>query len=194
MSKCCSLVQLGDKIIDRRIFTEYFACDLTACRGACCYEGASGAPVAADEIEALDAALPTLQTTLTPEHYALLQREGVCYRDNEGDWVTTLVEGKACAFAVEREGCYWCGIELAQREGKLSSCLKPISCSLYPIRAKQTGTFTLLRYDVWEICLPACRKGRREGIRVYEFLRAPLIRAFGEDFYVELAEVGKLIR
>lgn len=194
MSKCCSLVQLGDKIIDRRIFTEYFACDLDACHGACCYEGASGAPVTAAEITALDQALTSLQTTLTPEYYSVLQNEGTCYRDAEGDWVTTLVNGNACAFAVERDGSYWCGIELAQHEGKITACLKPISCSLYPIRTKQTGAFTLLRYDVWDICLPACRKGRREGIRVYEFLRAPLVRAFGEEFYNELLEVGKLIR
>ncbi len=194
MSNCCSLVQLGDKIIDRHILTEYFACDLAVCHGACCYEGASGAPVTAEEITALDEALPVLQPILSPEYYSLLQCEGICYRDTDGDWVTTLVEGKACAFSVERGGCYWCGIELAQREGKLTSPLKPISCSLYPIRTKQTGTFTLLRYDVWDICLPARRRGRQEGIRVYEFLRAPLIRAFGEAFYNELVEVGKLIR
>ena len=36
-------------------------------------------------------------------------------------------------------------------------------------------------------------KGRREGIRVYQFLRDPLISVFGQDFYDALSYIAKKI-
>ena len=45
----------------------------------------------------------------------------------------------------------------------------------------------------WDICADAYEKGRREGVRVYQFLREPLVAAYGEEFYAALCEAAKMI-
>lgn len=191
MSNCCSLIQIEDKIIDRRILTDCFACDLAICKGACCKAGESGAPLTAQEIETLAEILPALNELLPPAQIRLLEEKDVAYRDIDGDWVTTLINGQECAFSVRNNDCcYTCAIETAYLQKRIAHNCKPISCSLYPIRVKQSGAFTLLRYDIWDICTPAQQRGKREGILIYEFLRAPLTRAFGEDFYTMLCDAA----
>ncbi|MBP5569775.1 MAG: DUF3109 family protein, partial [Prevotella sp.] len=70
---------------------------------------------------------------------------------------------------------------------------KPISCSLYPIREKRFSNGLVgLNYNKWDVCRDAVVKGRKEGIRVYQFLKEPLIRRFGEDWYRELCAVAVL--
>ena len=53
---------------------------------------------------------------------------------------------------------------------------------------------TLLRHYFWDICSPAFEKGRREGVRVYEFLREPLTEAFGHEFYRALCAGAEVVR
>ncbi|PIE84276.1 MAG: hypothetical protein CSA07_02750 [Bacteroidia bacterium] len=190
MARCSRLIQLGDKIVDAQILRAYFACDLSACHGACCLEGDSGAPLESREIVALDDALEALKPLMSHEGAAAVGQGGVCFRDGDGDWVTTLVRGKECAFSFREGDCYLCAVERGLREGK-SPAQKPLSCALYPIRVGRSGAFDLLRYDRWEICEPAVENGRRQGIRLYEFLREPLVRAFGEAFYEELAAAAE---
>ena len=80
-----------------------------------------------------------------------------------------------------------CAIEMAGRT-------KPVSCSLYPIRiTKMPGGGLALNLHRWTICKPAFEKGRREGIRAYEFLRGPLERRFGTEFYEALDAAAKHI-
>lgn len=184
MSRCQRLVQLGDCIVDSRILLGHFACDLEACRGACCREGASGAPLLAQEIATLTDELPRLLPFI-PEEGSRVLAGGVAYRDADGDWVTSLVEGGPCAFSTLCDGKYRCAIEMAHRDGR-TVAQKPISCHLYPIRVGQSGAFTLLRFDSWSICHAAIRRGEALGVRVYQFLREPLVRAFGEPFYEAL--------
>ncbi len=194
MSKCCSLLQWGDKIVDRRILTDYFACDLTACHGVCCEAGDAGAPLTTEEMGGLLDALPYLRPYLSSAHLALLDEKGVGEREEGGGWVTPChpISG-ACAYSFVEKGCCLCAIERAERGGALppsvAQPLKPLSCALYPIRLRRSGAFTLLRYEEWSICDAARARGAREGIHVYEFLRAPLIRAFGAAFYSWLASL-----
>ena len=49
---------------------------------------------------------------------------------------------------------------------------------------------TALNLHRWDICKCAFEKGRKEKVPVYEFLREPLIAAYGEAFYTELCEVA----
>ncbi|PID89839.1 MAG: hypothetical protein CSA97_05980 [Bacteroidetes bacterium] len=183
------MIQLGDKIVDAQILRAYFACDLSACRGACCFEGDSGAPLETEEIVALDESLEMLKPLMSREGVEVVNREGVCFRDGDGDWVTSLVRGNECAFSFQEGGCYLCAVERGLREGK-SDAQKPISCALYPIRVGRSGAFDLLRYDRWEICEPGVANGEQLGIRLFEFLREPLVRAFGEEFYEDLARAA----
>ena len=40
-----TIIQIGDILVSEEVVTEYFACDYGACKGACCIEGDSGAPL-----------------------------------------------------------------------------------------------------------------------------------------------------
>ena len=85
--------------------------------------------------------------------------------------------------------CCLCALEKAYRNGKTRFC-KPVSCALYPIREKKLGDGLIgLNYNRWSVCKMAVAKGVQENLRLYQFLREPLIRRFGETWYQELLEM-----
>lgn len=184
MSRCRALLQIEDKIVDARIVTDYFSCDLSACHGVCCVEGDSGAPLESEEVAGLEDALPILSRELDKCNVEAL-REGVAYRDADGDWVTRLVEGRECAFSYCSGGVTLCAVERAWRAGRIRQP-KPMSCALYPIRVARVGVMQRLSYHVWDVCAAARAKGRAENVKVYEFLREPIERHFGAEFYAQL--------
>lgn len=199
------IVEIQDTLVSTDVLTEEFCCDLSKCKGQCCIEGDAGAPVTLDEIASLEDCLDTVWPDLSASAQAVIDKQGVAYTDQEGDLVTSIVGGKDCVFCcyddieVDGEtikGCCLCAIERAQRQGRLTPSplgdLKPISCSLYPIRVKQfrNGLYGL-NYHRWEVCKDAVRKGRELHIPVYKFLREPLIRRFGQEWYDELCQVAE---
>ena len=170
------MIQIDDVIVSLDVFREKFLCDLGACKGACCIEGDAGAPVETGEVEALEASLPAVWDDLSPEARAVIDRQGVVYVDEEGDLVTSIVNGKDCVFTCyDESGCCYCALEKAYREGR-SSCYKPISCHLYPIRIGDYGPYKAVNYHRWDVCRAAVELGRKKGVPVNRFLRAPLIR------------------
>lgn len=174
------------------VVERFFCCDLGACLGACCIEGDAGAPITEAEREQLEAVLPAIFDDLLPGAQEEIRRSGVAYRDVEAELVTQIVDGRNCAFTCyEAGGLCSCAIERAYRAGKIA-WRKPISCALYPLRVKQYPSYTAVNYDRWKICKPAEVLGRREGVRVYEFLREPLIERFGQAWYDELAASCRL--
>ena len=173
------MVQIGDTIVSFSIFTEYFCCDPAHCKGICCVEGEAGAPVALDEVEKLEEALPVVESEMTGEARAVVAEQGVVYNDPDGDLVTSIVNGKDCVFATrDSKGCTLCLVEKAFNEGRFH-WRKPISCYLYPARLGKVGNLTSVNFHKWDVCRHAVVKGRREGIRVYEFLKQPFIERFG---------------
>lgn len=189
------IIQVGDVLVSPDIFTECFCCDLSACHGACCIEGDAGAPVTLDEIGHIEDALDTVWLALAASAQSVIDRQGVAYTDNEGDLVTSIVGGKDCAFTCYADdGTCLCALERAYRQGRTAWC-KPISCALYPIREKQfAGGLVGLNYHRWDICQPAVKKGRALGLRIYQFLREPLIRRFGQAWYDELCSVAEELK
>ncbi|MBQ9660798.1 MAG: DUF3109 family protein [Bacteroidales bacterium] len=183
------MIQIGDILVSEDVVTEFFACDYTVCRGACCIEGDSGAPLDECELERLERDYPAYSGLMTPEGRAAVDAKGFFEVDRDDDIVTPLVspqEGssvpaEACAFChFGPAGECLCAIEKAGRT-------KPVSCSLYPIRVtKLTGGGLALNVHHWDICKPAFEKGAREGVHVWQFLKNPLTNAFGEDFYQAL--------
>ena len=165
------ILQVGDVLLSPDIITEYFACDITKCGGRCCEEGDAGAPVTLDEIADIEEQLDELWPQLSASAQSEIDRTGVAYPDPEGELVTCIVNNRDCAFRGPK-GCL-----LRQR---------PISCHLYPIREKRLGNLIGLNYHRWSICKDAIERGRREGIRLYQFLKEPLVRRFGEAWYQEL--------
>ena len=178
------IIQVGDVLLSGDILTEHFCCDLSACRGACCVEGDAGAPVTLDEIAALENRLDDVWPRLSAGAKAEINAHGVAYTDREGDLVTSIVDGRDCVFTAQGtlEGCQ-CTLCLVE-DGK------PISCALYPIREKTIAGTTCLNYHRWAICRDAVAKGRQLRLPLYKFLRGPLIRRFGEEWYEELCAVA----
>ena len=186
------MLQIGDALVSLDVVERHFVCNFDACRGACCIEGDAGAPITEEEYRQLQELLPQLLDDLTPTAREVIARQGVAYVDEEGDLVTSIVGGKDCVFTCYGEnGRCMCAIEKAFREGR-TAFYKPLSCHLYPIRITRYPAFTAVNYHRWKICKAAEVLGRKEGVRVYRFLREPLIRCFGEAWYDELAHTAEI--
>ena len=188
------LIEVGDVILSTDILTECFCCDLDACGGICCVEGDAGAPLPLDEVGELENVLDEVWPDLSAAAQAVIDQQGVAYTDRDGDLVTSIVNGKDCVFTCYNEkGCCFCATEKAFREGRTSWC-KPISCYLYPIREKRfAGGLIGLNYHRWNVCSEAVKRGRELNLPVYKFLRDPLIKRFGEEWYKELEGVAEAL-
>lgn len=187
------IIEIDNVLVSTDIFTEYFCCDLDACKGICCIEGDAGAPVTIDEIAGIEDAIDTVWDDLSATAQAVIDKQGVAYTDRDGDLVTSIVGGKDCVFTCYEKGCCLCALERAWRAGKTAFC-KPISCALYPIREKKLSNgMVALNYNRWDVCHDAVKKGNELRLPVYRFLRDPLVRRFGEDFYQQLCDAAQLI-
>jgi len=187
-----TIIQIGDILVSEDVVCEFFACDYPVCKGACCIIGDSGAPLEEDELEPLEASYPAFEALMTQSGRTAAESNGFFELDRDGDLVTPCVPVTGeCAYCHFRRGtdgddCL-CAIEMA-------GLTKPRSCSLYPIRVtKLTGGGLALNLHRWSICSCAFEKGKKEGIRAYQFLKAPLQKVFGEEFYEALDAAAKHI-
>ena len=152
-----------------------------------------------EEIAEIEECVDTVWDDLSASAQAVIDKQGVAYTDQEGDLVTSIVGGKDCVFTyygdiedwnthLPIKNCCLCALEKAYRAGLIRFC-KPVSCALYPIREKSLGDGLVgLNYNRWSVCKMAVAKGIQENLRLYQFLRDPLIRRFGQDWYQELLD------
>ena len=184
------LIELNNKLISSEIFERKFICDISACKGSCCVKGDAGAPIEPDEIIKIANDLDKIKPFMRPEIASKISKTNFHYFINEDEQMVSLNKGKECVFVTfDSNGISKCSIEMAFREGK-TSFLKPISCHLYPIRVKSFEEFEALNYEEWDICKKACELGEKHNVPVFRFLKEPLIRAFGNDFYKELEVIS----
>lgn len=187
------MIQIQQTLLSDEIFEEQFICDLCKCKGQCCVDGESGAPLTHEEYEQINNILPVIRHMLSPEAQALISEQGIAYTDVDGELVTSIINGEECVFTwFDEDGVCKCAIDTAYREG-LTDVQKPLSCHLYPIRLTEYADFTAVNYHRWSVCKPAVKLGRKEGLPIYRFLREPLIRRFGEVWYMEVCEAASLI-
>ena len=187
------MIQIQQTLLSDEIFEEQFICDLCKCKGQCCVDGESGAPLTHEEYEQINNILPVIRHMLSPEAQALISGQGIAYTDVDGELVTSIINGEECVFTwFDDDGVCKCAIDTAYREG-LTDVQKPLSCHLYPIRLTEYADFTAVNYHRWSVCKPAVKLGRKEGLPIYRFLREPLIRRFGEVWYKEVCEAASLI-
>lgn len=188
------MVQIDDVVVSLDVFQEKFICNLDACKGQCCIEGDAGAPLEEEEVAELEKVLPVIWDQLSPQAREIIDRQGVCYTDQDGDLVTSIVNGKDCVFTCyDEKGCCYCAIEKAYRDGKVDF-YKPVSCHLYPIRVGNYGPYKAVNYHRWDVCKAAVILGQKENVPVYKFLKEPLIRKFGEAWYNEMESVAEELR
>lgn len=192
--KTLHIMQVGNVLLSPDIFTVKFCCDLQKCKGACCVEGDAGAPVTLDEIGQIEGSLDIVWHDLAASAQSVIDRQGVAYTDRDGELVTSIVQGKDCVFTCYDKGCCLCALEKACRKGR-SAFVKPISCALYPLREKTFPDGTVgLNYHRWSICKDALSKGRELDLPLYKFLKEPLVRRFGSEWYDELLALAAQLK
>lgn len=180
------MLQIDDTIISLELLDESFVCDLEICKGNCCIEGDDGAPLENSEVQILENILPVIWDDLTEKSKEVIRIQGVSYIDDDGEPVTSIVNGAECVFTyTDDSGICKCAIEKAYRAGK-TDFYKPISCHLYPVRLQHYTDYTAVNYHRWNVCSCARKLGGKLGIPVYKFLKEPLIRKFGAEWFDQL--------
>lgn len=187
------MIEILNTLVSLDLFKVFFCCDIEQCQGMCCVEGDAGAPVNMEEVGELEDALDVVWDDLSPQAQRLIDKEGVVYPDKDGELVTQIIEGKDCVFVKHSGECALCAIDSAYREGKLK-WQKPISCALYPVRLSNIGCVTAVNVHKWSICEPARELGKKLQLPVYQFLKEPLIRRFGQAWWDECDLVAKELK
>ncbi len=180
------MFQIDDKIISDDIFEVNFLCDLQSCKGMCCVEGDSGAPLEEEETEFLEKIFHIIKKYLPEKSLKEIEKQGLWVIDSDGDIVTPTIGNLDCVYAYRDEkGIVKCAIEKAYLNEEIDF-RKPISCHLYPIRVKKYDDFYALNYDKQKICQVAVILGNKKNLPMFKFLKEPLTRKFGEEFYNDL--------
>lgn len=175
---------IQDTLVSLDVVEKEFCCNLDVCRGCCCVEGDAGAPVTDEELRIIEQLMPQLLPLMTPEARDVVAKQGLAYRDPSGEQVLSIVNDKDCIFArTDHRGWTYCLIEKLAENYQFK---KPLSCHLYPIRLTKVGDMTGVEYHRWDICHCGRVLGKKLHLPLYQFLREPLIRAFGQEWYDEL--------
>ncbi|MFA8450306.1 MAG: DUF3109 family protein [Bacteroidales bacterium] len=181
------MIVIEDTIISEELLKVRFCCNLAQCKGQCCVDGDSGAPLEEVEVGILTDILEEVKPYMTEGGIQAVEEQGVFDYDEDGDYATALVNHRECAFVNFKNGITYCAIEKAYLEGKID-WRKPISCHLYPVRVTQYDQFKAVNYHKWSICSSALKKGNKSGVPLFEYLKEPLIRKFGEEWYTALVK------
>ena len=183
------MIVIQGNLVSEDIFKEQFVCDLNACKGKCCVDGESGAPLSESEAATITEIYPAIKDSLSLEGRKEIEENAGFYIDVEnGIPRTSMLKDGTCVYAVTKGGVVQCGIEHAHKEGK-TDFVKPISCHMYPVRVLERGVLTAVNYDVWEICSDACVLGEHLKVPAFRFVKNALVRKFGDEFYDECEEV-----
>lgn len=187
------MIAIDKTLISEDLLEKKFVCDLNACKGACCVAGDSGAPLDEDELPILDSILEKVKPYMVKKGIKAVEKHGSYVIDSDGDYTTTLVsEGAECAFVYfDETKTAKCAIEKAYYEGVVT-WKKPISCHLYPVRISKHKNYDAVNYNKWSICKPACDCGKKLDVPVYKFLKEPLIRKYGKDWFKQLEKSAEL--
>lgn len=186
------MIAIDDILVSDEIVEKHFVCDLERCKGGCCVEGDAGAPLENQELKELNAVYDAVLPYLSNESHIILKTEGKYVYDKEFGWVTPTLSNGMCAYGhLDKNGIVKCGIEQAYNDGKIK-WKKPISCHLFPVRIKKIKNGELVNYEPREeLCKAACNLGEKLKIPVYQFLKEPLIRKYGNRFYEALAATAQ---
>lgn len=188
------MIQIDRAIVSLDLFQEHFLCDLMACKGACCVEGDSGAPLTANEAELIEQYYPIFKEHLSAEKQMQVMQNGYAKVDKDGDLVTPLYNNRECVYTfTDEKGITKCAIEKAFLDGKINF-RKPVSCHLFPIRITEYKNQDAVNYQQLDICKPGRNCGSRQKLPLYKFLKEPLIRKYGDEWYKELEIAADYVR
>ena len=185
------MLEIEDKIVSFDLIKEFFACNLNACSGICCVDGDAGAPLTEDELLLIEDNYKKTKKYLPENQIKHIEKNGLYELDPDGDFVTTCLDSGECVFVTQDDGgIYKCAFEIAYRKGEIDF-IKPVSCHLYPVRVKKYEKFTAVNYEQRNICQAGRMFGKKQNVKLYEFLREPLERAFGKEWFEMLDYAAK---
>lgn len=186
------MIIVGNALLSEDILDKKFVCQLDKCKGACCVQGDAGAPLLHEELNSIEEVMEKVKPYMRESALKLIEETSFFARDpRDGELVTQCEDSGECVFVnYDEKGIAKCTIEQAYNQGEIEF-KKPISCHLYPIRAKKYGSHVALNYHNWEICSDACKAGEELKVPVFRFLKEPLIRKMGEEWYQELEQVAE---
>ncbi len=188
------MFRIGKTLVSEEILENNFHCNIEKCKGACCVDGDAGAPLTDDELEVLSKIFDEVKPYMRQEGITAIEQQGMYVVDADGDNTTALINNKECAFvSFDQDGTAKCSIEQAYNDGKIEF-KKPISCHLFPIRVKKYRDFEAVNYESIDICQPACECGQKLQVPVYRFLKEPLIRSYGVEWFDQLSEAARLLK
>ncbi len=180
------MLVIGNVLVSDQVISEQFVCDLSKCKGACCVDGDAGAPLEKEEMEKIDEIYNIVEPYLGEEGKAVIKKQGKYIFDEEFGWVTPTIKRKMCVYGIiDNDGIVKCGIEQAFLDGHIDF-KKPISCHLFPVIVDKSKSQTTeyVNYSPREDhCKAACKLGKKLKVPVYKFLKEPLVRKFGQEFY-----------
>jgi hypothetical protein len=178
---------VNDILVSDEVATHSFFCNLGGCLGACCVQGDSGAPLEESELELLEAVIPVTRKYLSPEALQVIDTKGCWEERGNGKYSTRCLEGEECVFVTYEGVVAKCSIQKAFDNGR-TDFPKPISCHLFPIRIEDYGTHEVMNYEWAAICEPGRLAGHQSGTYLTEFLREPLVRKYGEEWFDALTD------
>ena len=185
------MISIKNTLVSEDLLEQEFVCDISACKGACCVAGDGGAPLNEEELETLESVYKDVKSYMTEKGIKEVEEQGKWVVGADGGKETPLVRGKECVYVFfDQNNIAKCSIEAAYREGKINY-KKPISCELYPVRISSYQEFDAVNYHKWHICQPACECGQKLKVPVYKFLKEPLIKKYGSNWYKGLEFAAK---
>lgn len=188
------MIAIGDVLVSDEVISAQFVCNLDSCKGACCVDGDAGAPLDKKELKKIDEVFEQVLPYLNEESREELNKQGRYVYDKEFGWVTPTINSAVCVYGIkDQKGIVKCGIEQAYLDGKIK-WKKPISCHLFPVIVTKSsdGITEYANYEPREDnCKAACSLGKKLKVPVYQFLKEPLIRKFGSQFYDALDATAK---
>lgn len=191
------MIAIDNILVSDQVVSEQFVCDLNKCKGACCVDGDAGAPLDKNELKKIDEVFDAVLPYLNQQSKNEITRQGKYVFDKEFGWVTPTINSKVCVYGItDAAGIVKCGIEQAYLDGKVK-WKKPISCHLFPVIVKSSkdGVTEFVNYEPREDhCKAACSLGKKLKVPVYEFLKEPLIRKFGNKFFKTLEATAAHIK
>lgn len=185
-------IEINNIRVESKIFVAKFCCDYDKCKGACCNQPLSDVELLGGAVSDYDAAeillhRKALSLLCDEDDQQVALEQPISKYD--GQFYTTLKKDKCVFCSLQRETCM---LKVA-KEMRVADIDIPLSCQLYPLLWEIYPTFERLcigdTFDKY--CTYGYKKGTRENVFLLDFLRVPLIRGFGEDFYAKLKEIQK---
>ncbi|MEO6612647.1 MAG: DUF3109 family protein [Chitinophagaceae bacterium] len=191
------MIVIDNILISDDVVEKQFVCDLSKCKGGCCEEGDAGAPLEEEELEIILEMYEKIKPYLTPASIAEVEKKGKYVYNREFGWVTPTLgnDNEICVYGRRDEkGVIMCAFEQAYYAGVIP-WKKPVSCHLFPVIVQKGkhGGYDRINYEPREkLCNPACGLGKKLEVPTYEFLKEPLVRKYGQEFYNALDKIAKM--